>query len=93
VYAGGTSLAPNKRSDGVWLFALDGKLESLRRGSADMPPRAAGVRPVEVPANRVADIAHGRELYSQTCIACHGNDGKGGVQARRSRRGSRWPTS
>jgi mono/diheme cytochrome c family protein len=27
----------------------------------------------------VADVAHGRELYSQTCIACHGNDGKGGV--------------
>jgi mono/diheme cytochrome c family protein len=27
----------------------------------------------------VADLAHGRELYSQTCIACHGSDGKGGV--------------
>jgi mono/diheme cytochrome c family protein len=32
-----------------------------------------------VPQDRVADVAHGRELYSQTCSACHGADGTGGV--------------
>ncbi len=32
-----------------------------------------------MPPDRVADVAHGRELYSQTCIACHGSDGTGGV--------------
>jgi alcohol dehydrogenase (cytochrome c) len=35
VYAGGTSLAGSKRSDGVWLFSLDGAMESLPRGSAN----------------------------------------------------------
>jgi mono/diheme cytochrome c family protein len=79
VYAGGTSLAGSKRSDGVWLFALDGTIQSLPRGSAEPPARGPGAQPVEVPTDRVADIAHGRELYSQTCIACHGDDGRGGV--------------
>jgi alcohol dehydrogenase (cytochrome c) len=79
VYAGGTSLAGSKRSDGVWLFALDGTLPSLPRGSADPPTRTANTPPVAVPAGRVADLAHGRELYSQTCVACHGSDGTGGI--------------
>ena len=35
VLAGGTALAGSKRSDGVWLFSLDGTMESLPRGSAD----------------------------------------------------------
>jgi quinohemoprotein ethanol dehydrogenase len=35
VYAGGTSLAPSKRSDGVWLFSLDGTIGPLPPGSAD----------------------------------------------------------
>jgi alcohol dehydrogenase (cytochrome c) len=34
-YAGGTSLAPSKRSDGVWLFSLEGSIASLPRGSAN----------------------------------------------------------
>jgi mono/diheme cytochrome c family protein len=79
VYAGGTSLAGSKRSDGVWLFSLDGKIQSLPRGSAEPPNRATNAPPVRVPANRTADIAHGRELYAQTCVACHGSDGTGGV--------------
>jgi mono/diheme cytochrome c family protein len=45
-YAGGTSLAPSKRSDGVWLFSLDGAMESLPRGSASatgqFPPGGGG---------------------------------------------------
>ena len=48
VLAGGTALAGSKRSDGLWLFSLDGKLESLPKGSADpvapagRPPAAQG---------------------------------------------------
>jgi alcohol dehydrogenase (cytochrome c) len=79
VYAGGTSLAGSKRSDGVWLFALDGTLQSLPRGSADPAARVTNAAPVAVPADRVADLAHGRTLFAQTCIACHGSDGTGGV--------------
>jgi mono/diheme cytochrome c family protein len=78
-YAGGTSLAGSKRSDGVWLFSLDGKLQSLPRGSAEPSARGQAAQAVTVPQDRVADVAHGRELYSQTCIACHGSDCTGGV--------------
>ena len=51
VLAGGTALAGSKRSDGLWLFSLDGKISSLPRGSADPgaprgpPPAAAGTGP------------------------------------------------
>ncbi|HLF09801.1 MAG TPA: PQQ-binding-like beta-propeller repeat protein, partial [Gammaproteobacteria bacterium] len=78
VYAGGTSLAGSKRSDGVWLFSLNGTLQSLPRGSANAEGQFATGRPINVPQNRTADLAHGRELYMQTCIVCHGDDGKGG---------------
>lgn len=77
-YAGGTSLAGSKRSDGVWLFSLDGEIESLPRGSANPQGQFAAERPVVVPQDRVADVAHGRELYRQTCMVCHGDDGRGG---------------
>jgi len=63
----------------VWLFSLDGKLQSLPRGSAEPQNRGPAPRPVSVPEGRAADLTHGRELYSQTCVACHGGDGTGGV--------------
>jgi quinohemoprotein ethanol dehydrogenase len=39
VLAGGTALAGSKRSDGLWLFSLQGKKESMPRGSAEPAPR------------------------------------------------------
>jgi quinohemoprotein ethanol dehydrogenase len=78
-YAGGTSLAGSKRSDGVWLFSLDGTVESLPRGAATPPPRQPQGRPVTLPDNGTADVAHGRELYGQSCFVCHGEDGRGGI--------------
>jgi quinohemoprotein ethanol dehydrogenase len=79
VYAGGTSLAGSKRSDGVWLFSLRGTQQSLPRGAAEPPSRGPAASAITVPQNRVADLAHGRELYTQTCTACHGSDGTGGI--------------
>ncbi len=35
VLAGGSALAGSKRSDGLWLFSLNGKMEPLGRGAAD----------------------------------------------------------
>ena len=58
-YAGGTSLAGSKRSDGVWLFSLDGAMESLPRGSANPAgqfPPAAAARPGH-PKRRVSAAA------------------------------------
>jgi glucose dehydrogenase/mono/diheme cytochrome c family protein len=78
VLAGGTSLARSKRSDGVWLFALDGEIESLPRGSANPDGQFAAARAVTVPEGRQPDLTHGRELYRQTCMVCHGDRGQGG---------------
>lgn len=108
VLAGGTALAGSKRSDGLWLFSLDGTLNSLPRGSADpagqFPPRApggpppaaapgaarapgaaAGAAPGDSGTNsatatppHAADLDKGKDIYSTTCVVCHGESGKGG---------------
>ncbi len=88
VLAGGTALAGSKRADGLWLFSLDGTIDSLPRGSADptgqFPPRGAGGAPGAAagagptPATRASDAEKGREIYSTACVVCHGESGKGG---------------
>src|SRR5690606_38523531 len=47
-HAGGTSLGGTKRADGLWLFARDGKIESMPPGSAD--PAGQFRRPAAAPA-------------------------------------------
>jgi quinohemoprotein ethanol dehydrogenase len=84
VQAGGTALGGSKRSDGVWLFALDGTMSSLPRGSADPgpPPRPpAAPTPAAAAAPHRAgpeDIAQGKEIYTTACVVCHGETGQGG---------------
>jgi quinohemoprotein ethanol dehydrogenase len=79
VLAGGTALARSKKSDGLWLFSLDGEIESLPRGSANPEGQfAAPARQVEVPAGRAPDLARGEEIFRQTCSVCHGDRGQGG---------------
>ncbi len=88
VYAGGTSLVNSKRSDGLWLFSLNGTIDSLPRGSADPSrqrltrvPTAGGDRARSAFAftpTRAPDIENGRTLYTTACITCHGVDGLGG---------------
>jgi alcohol dehydrogenase (cytochrome c) len=78
-YAGGTLYARNKKGDGLWLFSLEGALEPLPPGAGDpLPEIAAAPAAVAVPEGRTADLAHGRELYMQACLPCHGVDGSGG---------------
>ncbi len=84
VYAGGTSLAPSKRSDGVWLFSLEGAIESLPRGSANpagqFPPRQGGGPPGPFvnTSVRAPDAENGRAIYATACAVCHGANGQGG---------------
>ncbi len=80
VLAGGTGLvAGSKRSDGLWLFALDGKVNSMPRGSADPAPAApppAGAA-VAAAAPPPMDVAITKDLFTGACATCHGEDGKG----------------
>jgi len=83
VLAGGTALGGSKRSDGLWLFSLDGTLASLPRGAADPAgqfPRPAAPAPsaARPPEARTADPAKGKEIYTTTCVVCHGANGQGG---------------
>ena len=48
-----------------------------------LPLAMAGVLAVSVPAAVIAkqgaDISHGKTVYEETCIACHGENGAGAV--------------
>jgi alcohol dehydrogenase (cytochrome c) len=80
VLAGG-ALFGGKSNDGLWLFSLNGTMESLPPGSADPGPPAGPpvfAPPPAVPLDRVADLEHGAEIYRTVCQACHGETGEGG---------------
>ena len=82
VLAGGTALGGGKRSDGLWLFSLDGTVKSLPRGSADpaAAPRPAGpAGEAAATPTRAADLAKGKDIYTTTCVVCHGPTGLGGT--------------
>ncbi len=84
-YAAGTALNPTRKSDGLWLFSLEGGMDELPPGAGDpagqfAAPGAAPQQRVELspPPGRTPDLLHGRAMYVQSCIACHGETGQGG---------------
>src|ERR1051325_9264086 len=88
VHAGGGLFANGKRGDGIWMFSLDGKMESLKTADQRSPqaPRGLGGGPgspqapgrLEPRISRAANSAHGEQLYKQACVPCHGESGAGG---------------
>ncbi|MEO8315285.1 MAG: PQQ-binding-like beta-propeller repeat protein [Pseudomonadota bacterium] len=86
VFSAGTFVGQNKRGDSVWLFSLDGSMESLPPESGAVTQAApGGGRGAPAPAQQgvtlppgAADLAKGAAQYRVLCMACHGESGMGG---------------
>ena len=87
-YSGGSALIGSARGDSLWLFGLEGKLgpaspgTPVSRNAAATPPADAD-RSVRLQADvgrsvrLEPDLNEGKRIFTQTCVACHGTDGKG----------------
>ena len=84
VLAGGSCFG-RARGDSVWLFSLDGHDEvaagrrqpqPVAEGAAVVP--AASGRPAAPAPDRQLNVEHGKQLYAEACVACHGEGGDGG---------------
>lgn len=74
VLSAGTQYGGGKKGDSLWLFSLDGTLESL---PADAQQAGAPAPHFALPAGP-ANLAKGATAYRQFCVACHGEQGTGG---------------
>ncbi len=75
-FAGGSVFAPGSAGDSVWLFSLDGRIESQPAAVAGDSARA-GPGLAAAPDGE-ADVLNGRAIYNRVCAACHGESGLGG---------------
>ncbi len=75
-FAGGSIYAPGQPGDSVWLFSLNGGIES-QPAAAGAAIARAGPGVAEAPSGP-ADIDQGRGVYTRVCAACHGENGRGG---------------
>jgi quinohemoprotein ethanol dehydrogenase len=76
-YSAGNALAPSPRGDNVWLFALDGTLEQAEP-AAMTGVSAAGADDAITVAEGEPDLEAGKQVFLSACVACHGEDGRGG---------------
>jgi hypothetical protein len=82
VHAGGGVFANGKRGDGIWMFSLDGTIESIKPETAPTALAAAraeatAAAPLPAAAGPV-DLDNGARLYREACLPCHGPTGEGG---------------
>jgi cytochrome c5 len=74
VLAAGTMFGGGKKGDSLWLFSLNGRIESLPADATGGATPAVAVDLPPGPASR----ANGKTVYNQFCISCHGPAGTGG---------------
>lgn len=86
----GGGVTGGRLNDGLWLFSLNGTIESLPPGSGDPPPanvtRNDADAPhddpraflAEVDLTRTVNLGRGGEIYGNVCQTCHGPQGEGG---------------
>lgn len=89
----GGSITGGRPNDGLWLFSLNGRIDTLPPGSGEPPGNGEGgvglgnQDPIDVARrqlrdsldyDRQVDLARGAEIYQTVCQACHGENGEGG---------------
>ncbi len=85
----GGGVTGGRLNDGLWLFSLNGAIDSLPPGSGDPPPADAprdGDTPHDDPRaflagfdlQRTANLGRGGDIYRTVCQTCHGPMGEGG---------------
>jgi mono/diheme cytochrome c family protein len=82
-YSAGNALIGSPRGDSLWLFGLEGTLPPVEAGVplnrlAAAPPAQAAAAATGAPAAPTADHENGKRVYGETCVICHGEDGRGG---------------
>jgi quinohemoprotein ethanol dehydrogenase len=70
-YSAGNLFAGSTRGDSVWLFSLDGTLDPVLPGGAQLTSA-----PGEASGQPNAD--NGKTVYDRACTFCHGEQGEGG---------------
>jgi len=70
-FAGG-HVRGGARGDSVWLFSLEGTLEEVAPAVQQPITDTSGGAPAEV------SLDAGRNVYTNSCVFCHGADGSGG---------------
>jgi hypothetical protein len=83
----GGGVTRGRLNDGLWLFSLNGTIESLPPGSGDPPPDDGDGNDetndkraflAQLDLSRTPNLARGEEIYTTVCTACHGPMGEGG---------------
>ncbi len=73
----GNVLIGSAKGDSVWLFGLDGTLPPA--AERDTEARTTAVPAAPAPGAAPAALAlEGEEVFRAACVACHGEDGRGG---------------
>src|SRR5687767_7430678 len=71
----GNVLVGAPRGDSVWLFGLDGTLPPAAARDTEIRTTAAPVSPA---GGAPALAGDGEDVFRTACVACHGEDGRGG---------------
>ena len=73
----GNVLVGAPRGDSVWLFGLDGTLPPAAARDTEIRTTSAPPAPSTSPSSAAA-LAGGQQVFRDACVACHGEDGRGG---------------
>ena len=73
-YSAGNVLIGSAHGDSIWLFSLHGTVEPTTPADTPVP----GSQTPQASTGQAPDLVAGGQIYQQTCLPCHGADGKGG---------------